>query len=173
MSTKVSGTKVSYQSPPRAHSVVSETTSGAETMGLRERAFGAALLLGALAAAGAAMAHGDVTPQPVDTAGLAPVGADWVNKNPYRDNPVALKIGTSGFNQNCARCHGLQAVSGGLAPDLRYLDKAELGDEWFINRIRRGYMQNDMTKMPPFEGVLSQEAMWAIRTYLDSRYDGG
>lgn len=57
---------------------------------------------------------------------------------------------------------------GGLAPDLRHLDKAEAGDEWFINRIRHG-SQNEM---PAFEGVLSQEAMWAIRTYLDARYDG-
>ena len=45
-------------------------------------------------------------------------------------------------------------------------------DEWFINRIRHGYTLNGMTKMPAFEGILSQEAMWAIRTYLDSRYDG-
>jgi hypothetical protein len=29
-----------------------------------------------------------------------------------------------------------------------------------------------MTKMPEFEGILSQEAMWSIRTYLDSRFSG-
>jgi cytochrome c-550 PedF len=134
---------------------------------------GAALLASLLGAVGGhALAHGDVTPQPVDTTGLDPVGADWKESNPYRGNPVALKIGASGFNQNCARCHGLQAVSGGMAPDLRYLDKAEAGDQWFLNRIRHGYTQNGMTKMPAFEGILSQEAMWAIRTYLDSRYDG-
>ena len=134
---------------------------------------GAALLAAFLvAAAGHAMAHGDVTPQPVDTTGLDPLGPDWRETNPFRGNPVASKIGSSGFNQNCARCHGLQAVSGGMAPDLRYLDKAEAGDPWFINRIRHGYIQNEMTKMPPFEGILSQEVMWAIRTYLDSRYDG-
>ena len=119
-----------------------------------------------------ALAHGDVTPQPVDTAGLDPLGDNWRKTNPYRGNELAKKIGASGFNQNCARCHGLQAVSGGMAPDLRYLDKAEAGDEWFLGRIRRGYTQNDMTKMPAFEGILNQEAMWAIRTYLDSRYDG-
>lgn len=118
------------------------------------------------------MAHGDVTPQPVDTAGLEPLGEEWREINPYRGNEAALKIGTSAFNQNCARCHGLQAISGGMAPDLRYLDKAEEGDKWFIGRIRHGYIQNGMTKMPGFEGLISQEGMWAIRTYLDSRYDG-
>ena len=132
----------------------------------------AALGLMAALVAGQALAHGDVAPQPVDTTGLEPLGTEWRTTNPYRGNALALKIGASGFNQNCARCHGLQAVSGGLAPDLRYLDKAEAGDAWFINRIRHGYVQNELTKMPAFEGILSQEAMWAIRTYLDSRYDG-
>ena len=27
-----------------------------------------------------------------------------------------------------------------------------------------------MTYMPKFEGVLSQEAMWAIRSYVDKRH---
>ena len=133
---------------------------------------GAALCVAAALVGGRAIAHGNVTPQPVDTTGLDPLGPDWREVNPYRGNVLAAKIGASGFNQNCARCHGLEAVSGGLAPDLRYLDKAEAGDGWFIGRIRHGYTQNDMTKMPAFEGTLSQEAIWAIRTYLDTRYDG-
>ncbi|MDE3176870.1 MAG: cytochrome c-550 PedF [Pseudomonadota bacterium] len=140
---------------------------------MRAKSYAIITIVAAALCVGHALAHGDVTPQPVDTTGLDPLGPDWRKVNPYRGNEVALKIGASGFNQNCARCHGLQAVSGGLAPDLRYLDKDDAGDEWFINRIRHGYSQNGMTKMPPFEGVLSQEAMWAIRTYLDSRYDGG
>jgi cytochrome c-550 PedF len=140
---------------------------------LNTRKLGLSLLVCiSLGGAGRALAHGDVTPQPVDTTGLPPVGADWLEKDPYRGNPLAVKIGHSGFAQNCARCHGIDAVSGGIAPDLRYLDKEEEGDAWFINRIRHGYTQNGTTKMPAFEGILSQEAMWAIRTYLDSRYEG-
>ena len=123
--------------------------------------FAAALCGVALLAGQRVLAHGDVTPQPVDTTGLDPLGEDWREVNPYRCNAVALKIGASGYNQNCARCHGLQAVSGGLAPDLRYLDKADEGDKWFIGRIRHGYTQNGLTKMPAFEGVISQEAMSA------------
>lgn len=137
----------------------------------RTAAFSLALLV-SISAVKTAYSHGDVTPQPVDTTGLDPLGPDWRKENPYRGNPVALKIGASGFNQNCARCHGLEAISGGIAPDLRYLDKGAEGDEWFLNRIRHGYTQNGITKMPAFEGVLSQEAMWSIRTYLDSRYAG-
>jgi cytochrome c-550 PedF len=115
-------------------------------------------------------AHGDVTPQPVDTTGLEPLGDSWRKENPYRGNQRALEIGASGYNQNCARCHGLEAMSGGLAPDLRYLDKGKLGDDWYLERLRRGATINGVTKMPAFEGVLSQEAIWAIRTYLDAKY---
>jgi cytochrome c-550 PedF len=133
---------------------------------------GSLLVVVGVGLAGQVFGHGDVQPQPVDTTGLPPLGDEWRKTNPYRNNELALKIGASAFNQNCARCHGLEAISGGIAPDLRYLDKGEDGDEWFLTRIRNGYAQNGMTKMPKFEGILSQEAMWSIRTYLDSRYDG-
>lgn len=116
-------------------------------------------------------AHGDVTPQPVDTTGLEPLGEEWRTKNPYRGSDRALEIGTSGYAQNCARCHGLQVISGGLSPDLRYLDKGDDGDEWFIERIRHGATVNGITRMPAFEGTLNQEAMWAIRTYIESKHE--
>jgi cytochrome c-550 PedF len=119
------------------------------------------------------LAHGDVVPQPIDTAGLDSVGSEWLTENPYRvkggeQYELAKKIGASGYNQNCARCHGLEVISGGVAPDLRYLDEGAAGDEWFIDRIRHGYSQNGAVKMPPFEKVFNQEAMWAIRSYIES-----
>jgi cytochrome c-550 PedF len=126
----------------------------------------ATLLLAA--AASTALAHGDVTPQAVDTTGLKPVGTEWLKANPYRKDPVALKIGASAFTQNCARCHGIGAVSGGIAPDLRYLPAGDEGDEIFLGRIRHGSTRDGRVYMPPFEGIFSQEAMWAIRTWLES-----
>ncbi|MGQ0673823.1 MAG: cytochrome c-550 PedF [Hyphomicrobium sp.] len=114
-------------------------------------------------------AHGDVTPQPIDTAGLEPLGEEWRKENPYSGNAKAIEIGASGYNQNCARCHGLEVISGGLAPDLRYLEKGKPGDEWFIERIRHGAKKSDgTTTMPAFEGTFSQEAMWAIRSFIES-----
>ena len=117
-----------------------------------------------------AIAHGDVTPQPIDIEGLPALkDGEWLAENPYLGNAKALEIGASGYNQNCARCHGLQVISGGIAPDLRYLEKGKPGDEWFIQRIRHGAKKQDGTTiMPAFEGVFRQEAMWAIRTYLES-----
>lgn len=114
-------------------------------------------------------AHGDVTPQPVDTAGLEALGPEWRTENPFRGNAAAIKVGKSAYNQNCARCHGIDAISGGIAPDLRALDDNAEGDAWFLNRIRKGATINGDVKMPPFEGLMNQEAMWAIRAYIDSQ----
>ena len=132
----------------------------------------------ALLAAPAALAHGDVAPQPMNTEALPDVGEEWLTENPYRaaDEQVwktAIEIGGSGYNQNCARCHGLEVVSGGLAPDLRYLEAEEYGDEWFVERFRLGYNQDGVTKMPGFEEILDQKAAWAIRTYIETRPDDG
>ena len=129
------------------------------------------LVAGALAAAlvpAAVRPHGDVNPQPVDTKGLEPLGEAWRKTNPYRKNELAIKIGGSAYNQQCARCHGIGAVSGGLAPDLRFLPLGDEGDEAFLPPTRRGVFRNERTLMPKYEGILSQEAMWAIRSWLET-----
>ena len=119
-----------------------------------------------------AFAHGDVTPQPIDASELKQLGQDWLSENPYRGDPKAITIGASGYNQNCARCHGLEVISGGMAPDLRYLETGKVGDEWFIERIRHGKKNSEGTTiMPAFEGTFSQEAMWAIRAFLESKHE--
>ena len=134
---------------------------------------------------GAVMAHGNVTPQAVDTHTLPQLGRGWLKENPYGTGDVqqeAIRVGSSGFNQNCARCHGLEAISGGIAPDLRKLDaecfdmQGEAQDNcikefqsYFINTVRGGRTREGRVYMPPFEGILSQEALWAIKTYLESR----
>ena len=127
-----------------------------------------------------ALGHGDVAPQPVDTDALPDIGEEWLEENPYRAEAVgeeiwaaAIAIGASGYNQNCARCHGLEVVSGGLAPDLRYLEANIDGDEWYAERYIHGYTQNGITKMPAFGELLGQKAGWAIRTYIETRPDDG
>jgi len=129
----------------------------------------ATLALGATAQS--AFAHGDVTPQAVDTTGLKNLGADFLPSNPYRKDKTAISIGDSAYNQNCARCHGLGGISGGIAPDLRYLPLGNEGDEIFLQRIRKGAVRDGRVYMPPFEGTLSQEAMWAIRTWLETVHE--
>lgn len=135
----------------------------------------------------AVMAHGDVTPQAVDTHTLPQLGAKWLDANPYNaESPArgeALRIGSSAYNQNCARCHGLEAISGGMSPDLRKFDGDCTGladpdkksacfkemDDYFLSTVRRGRVRDGRVYMPPFENTLSQEAVWAIRTYIETR----
>ncbi|MCB2018567.1 MAG: cytochrome c-550 PedF [Hydrogenophaga sp.] len=155
---------------------------------LPTRALQGVLALGLSAlVASAAMAHGDVTPQAVDTHTLPQLGDKWLDANPYNEKSPAraeaLRIGTSAFNQNCARCHGLEAISGGIAPDLRKLDSECMGyadaekaaacfkemDDFFISTVRRGRTRDGRVYMPPFESTLSQEAIWTIRTYIETR----
>jgi len=133
------------------------------------------------------MAHGDVVPQSVDTHTLPQLGAKWLDANPYNEQSPArgeaLRIGTSAYNQNCARCHGLEAISGGISPDLRKLDADCTGlgdadkkaacfkemDDYFVSTVRRGRVRDGRVYMPPFEATLTQEAVWSIRTYIETR----
>ena len=151
------------------------------------RALRSTLLAAGMALSGSVLwAHGDVTPQAVDTHTLPQLGAKWLPSNPYSTGPAnkeALRIGTSAYNQNCARCHGLEAISGGIAPDLRKMDADCTGladvakknaclaemDEFYLATVRRGRTRDGRVYMPPFENTLSQEAIWAIRTYLETR----
>lgn len=140
------------------------------------RSAGVAALFGLMG--GMALAHGDVAPQPVNTDALPDIGEELLSENPYRDMgeevwAKAVEIGASAYNSNCARCHGLEVVSGGLAPDLRYLSADWDGDEWFMERYQNGYAQNGVTKMPAFGELLGQKAAWAIRTYVEARPEDG
>ena len=130
-----------------------------------------AVLVAGLMSTGAVFAHGNVTPTAVNTGGLEKLGDEWRETNPYRNGPnhnEAVDIGASAYNQNCAACHGLEAKSGGIAPDLRLLDEGEAGDEWFVERVRNGAVRDGRVYMPKMADYLSQEALWAVRTYLDS-----
>ncbi len=133
------------------------------------------ITLGLISLAPVSFSHGDVQPQAVDITGLKELGKEWLEENPYTKEKTpdqikrAIEIGCTAYNQNCARCHGLGVISGGTAPDLRYLEKDSEGDAWYISRIRKGYHQNGLTKMPGFEGIMAQEAMWSIRAYINIR----
>lgn len=131
-----------------------------------------------------ALGHGEMAPHPVDTGKLSKLGDEWREANPYWNTPEkdeAIAVGSRAYNLNCARCHGLEAVSGGIAPDLRKLNldcgKADQLDAdclrdidgYFATTVRKGRTRDGRVYMPPFDEVLSQEAIWALRSYIDSR----
>ncbi|MBW0147566.1 cytochrome c-550 PedF [Marinobacter arenosus] len=122
-----------------------------------------------LGAAGLVVAHGNVTPQEVDTGNLPTLGEEVLAQNPFREgnqhgdmNAQAVAIGESAYAGNCAGCHGIRAMSGGLTPDLREL--TEWDDEYYITRVRNGTDRG----MPSWKKTLDQNAMWAIKTYVES-----
>lgn len=124
----------------------------------------------------ALLAHGAVTPQSIDTSTLPTLGEEWVNTNPYRElegevKKEIIRVGESAYAQNCARCHGLQAISGGIAPDLRTLAPNFDGDEWYIERVVNGAVRNGAVYMPKMNEHLNQEALWAVRSYVESLAD--
>lgn len=148
---------------------------------LTRRSMVVGLILGLLAVQ--AFAHGDVTPHPVDTSSLQPLGKEWVLPNPYRGNEKAIAAGATGYAHNCAGCHGLNAESGGVAPDLLALagDCVNMAaeqqaacfkdtDDYFKDITLHGKKNGEgRFTMPAYAGVFTQEAVWAIKAYLDSR----
>jgi cytochrome c-550 PedF len=131
----------------------------------------------------AVLAHGDVTPHPVNTTGLKALGKEWLPANPYRGDKKAISIGAEGYAHNCAGCHGLNAETGGVAPDLLALTKDCLGmtkdgqaaclkdsDEYFKDITLNGKKNGEgRYTMPAYGSVFTQEAVWAVKTYLDAR----
>ena len=135
---------------------------------LRKLGVMVAFVASVLASPQSGLTHGDVTPQAMETTGLLPLGEEWLSENPYRGNPLAIKIGEHGYTQNCARCHGIDAISGGLSPDLRYSERGAEGDD-LVPGGRGHPRRHGAVYMPKFEGMLSQEGMWAIRSWLDTK----
>lgn len=129
-------------------------------------------------------AHGDVTPHPVDTSSLKPIGKEWVLPNPYRGDKKAVVVGAEGYAHNCAACHGLNANAGGVAPDLLALGKDCVGmaskdqqasclkdsDDYFKDVTLHGKKNGEgRFTMPAYESVFTQEAVWAVKAFIDSR----
>lgn len=144
------------------------------------------LAAGALAVLGATVAaQADEPPYNVD--GLPALGAEWRPANPYRGDAEVARAGGVAFNHNCARCHGVDAVASGLggmpAPDLRRLSRfcrriqddalrsacMNDDDDYFRATVLKGKTVVGIEHMPAWQGKLSQETIWAIKSYVDAR----
>src|SRR5215472_13659809 len=71
-------------------------------------------------------------------------------KNPYEGDPLRAAQGRSLFNQFCAHCHAPNAISPDPPKDLR--------------RLRVRYAE----RMPNWAGILPDETLWTIFTFLQS-----
>ncbi|ROZ71309.1 PQQ-dependent dehydrogenase, methanol/ethanol family [Ramlibacter sp. WS9] len=102
-------------------------------------------------------ASGKLPPPKLIAASLPPL-------QPLNAAPEQLKTARTMFNGFCASCHGLNAASGGVLPDLRYMTSKTHGMFAAIvsgARINRG--------MPAFSSILKPEDMELIRQYVIKR----
>lgn len=145
------------------------------------------LILAVLLAGKAAIANEVANRPEVDSSRLPKLGQTWLESNPYRGNPDAITVGQLTYGQTCARCHGADAsTSAAPAPDLRRLnafcrriDNVELkaacmrdNDAYYSKTVRQGKTIVGVVHMPAWEPVLSQELVWAIQSFIESRVDG-
>lgn len=143
------------------------------------------LTVGLTCISGQVYSHGNVIPQGADSSAMPDfeLGDEsddyWVFENPYRSyegdvKDKVVKFGESAYGNNCAGCHGLQAISGGINPDLRLLSPDRADDDlWFVELLRNGTSKG----MPALGGIpegssepiLDQKTLWAIKSYLEVR----
>jgi mono/diheme cytochrome c family protein len=120
-----------------------------------------------------------------DANALPPVGSEWHERNPYRSRPTSPAVITQGriiFNQSCARCHGADADGSLAAPNLKLIGRAcqpipepELklrcqtdADVYFSRSVRYGKVRVGITHMPPWDKILTQEAIWALLSFVEN-----
>ena len=77
-------------------------------------------------------------------------------------SPEQVEHGRELFNQYCAVCHGGNAISGGIVPDLRYRI-GELDPAWQSIVIKGALAANGM---PAWDQYLSSEEADAIKSYV-------
>ena len=87
--------------------------------------------------------------------------------NPYEGNSELVPEGKSLFNQYCSHCHGPDAIQGERPRDLRRL-RIRYGDNAigvFYATINEGRVEKGM---PPWKGVLKDDVIWRIFTFLST-----
>lgn len=85
--------------------------------------------------------------------------------NPYAGDASVVEEGGSLFNQYCSHCHGQWADQGERPRDLRRL-KLRYGDDaisTFLTTVNEGRLDKGM---PVWKGVLPEETIWKIFTFL-------
>lgn len=118
-----------------------------------------------------------------DASSLPPLGPEWKLQNPYRGNVAAAAVGKTIFDENCLRCHAADATGrGSIGANLqlvgrfcrRIADDALKqrcladADDFFKRSVQDGKIRLNITYMPPWKNVLSQEEIWAVRSYVET-----
>jgi mono/diheme cytochrome c family protein len=87
--------------------------------------------------------------------------------NPFEGRSDLVEEGRSLFNQYCAHCHAPNAQQGERPRDLRRL-KLRYGENApavFYATVSNGRLDKGM---PVWKGVLSEDTLWRIFTFLET-----
>jgi len=96
------------------------------------------------------------------TAAIALTAAQ--RSNPYAGQADAVAAGRKLFRNECAQCHGAEAVGGRKAPSLRSQRVREAPDEALFKFLTNGKLKHGM----PSWSRMPEERRWQIVTYLKS-----
>ena len=104
------------------------------------------------------MAHAGNTATDEDNAAIV---------NPFAGRDDLVSKGKTEFNIHCSHCHGPNAFQGERARDLRRLSRRYKKDmpAVFYKTVINGRPDKGM---PPWKGVLEDEILWTIYTFLEA-----
>jgi len=94
--------------------------------------------------------------------------------NTYIDDPIAISAGETLFEANCSSCHGLTGegdgpASGGMVPPPGNLAlrQVNLSDAYLYWRISEGGLMEPFNSiMPGWKGMLDDQSIWQIISYI-------
>ena len=94
---------------------------------------------------------------------------------PAEGSGSSVAEGQQIFQQNCTRCHRAGGSSsngpgggrGGRGPDLSTIGRNH-DEDWFVEFVRNPKSQKPDSRMPKFEGKLSEDELRAVARYLAS-----
>jgi len=79
--------------------------------------------------------------------------------------PIVLEQGAAVYGERCGNCHGLDGISGGTIPDLRFMNAdTHLG---FLDIVLGGSHSDN--GMPGFAEVMTESDANAVHAYIISR----
>jgi mono/diheme cytochrome c family protein len=123
------------------------------------------LVLSACGGGGNGAASEDLPAPPAEFAGIT---------NPFEDDAAAVDAGKQIYDINCASCHGPEGRGDGVAaasldpkPEDLHLTVQKAGDDYMFWRIAKGgNFEPFNSVMPAWEGVLSDEEIWQLVSYI-------
>lgn len=81
---------------------------------------------------------------------------------PRIEDPELIAQGKFGFNNRCSMCHGLDAVGGGVVPDLRFMS-AQSHEQFYAIMLGGLHSKRGMVS---FAAVLDAQDAEAIHAYI-------